>query len=146
MADSFTEEQIAEFKEAFSLYDKAGEGAIDSKELGTVLRALGQNPSMAELEEMKTELESDSVDFPSFLNLIANKIKDTETEEDLLEAFRVFDKDMQNTISAAELRHIMTNMGEKLNDEEVDEMLKEADSDGSGKVNYAEFVKTMFSK
>lgn len=128
------------------MYDKAGEGAIDSKELGTVLRALGQNPSMAELEEMKTELESDSVDFPSFLNLIANKIKDTETEEDLLEAFRVFDKDMQNTISAAELRHIMTNMGEKLNDEEVDEMLKEADSDGSGKVNYAEFVKTMFSK
>ena len=50
---------FSEFKEAFSLYDKAGEGAIDSKELGTVLRALGQNPSMAELEEMKTELESD---------------------------------------------------------------------------------------
>jgi calmodulin len=51
---------VVEFKEAFSLYDKAGEGAIDSKELGTVMRALGQNPTIAELEEMKTELDSDS--------------------------------------------------------------------------------------
>jgi len=50
---------VSEFKEAFSLYDKAGEGAIDSKELGTVMRALGQNPTIAELEEMKTSLESD---------------------------------------------------------------------------------------
>ena len=50
---------VSEYKEAFSLYDKAGEGSIESKELGTVLRALGQNPSMADLEEMKQELESD---------------------------------------------------------------------------------------
>lgn len=49
-----------EYKEAFSLYDKAGEGCIDSKELGTVMRALGQNPSLADIEGMKMDLESDS--------------------------------------------------------------------------------------
>ena len=49
---------VSEFKEAFCLYDKTGEG-IDYKELGTVLRALGQNPSNADLEDMRAELESD---------------------------------------------------------------------------------------
>ena len=49
-------------------------------------------------------------------------------------------------INAAELRHIMTNLGEKLTDEEVDEMLREADIDGDGQINYEEFVKMMMSK
>ncbi|XP_060577844.1 uncharacterized protein LOC132734961 [Ruditapes philippinarum] len=77
---------------------------------------------------------------------MATKMKDQETEDDLLEAFRVFDKEGQGNISSAELRHVMTNMGEKLTDEEVDEMIREADSDNSGMVSYSDFVKTMFSK
>merc|ERR1712060_688546 len=60
-------------------------------------------------------------------SLMARKMKDTDSEEELKEAFRVFDKDGNGFISAAELRHIMTNLGEKLTDEEVDEMLREAD-------------------
>ena len=54
----------------------------------------------------------------------------------LFQAFRVFDKDGNGFISAAELRHVMTNLGEKLTDEEVDEMIREADIDGDGQVNY----------
>lgn len=50
MADQLTEEQIAEFKEAFSLFDKDGDGTITTKELGTVMRSLGQNPTEAELQ------------------------------------------------------------------------------------------------
>ena len=45
MADQLTEEQIAEFKEAFSLFDKDGDGAITTKELGAVTRSSGQNPT-----------------------------------------------------------------------------------------------------
>jgi calmodulin len=55
---------------------------------------------------------------------MARKMKDTDSEEELHEAFKVFDKDGNGTISAAELRHVMTNLGEKLTDEEVDEMAK----------------------
>ena len=104
--------------------------------------------------------------------MMARKMKDTDTEEELIEAFKVFDRDGNGTyfefcervfkafkvilfisptpkqgfISAAELRHIMTNLGEKLTDEEVDEMIREADIDGDGQINYEEFVKMMMAK
>lgn len=68
--------------------------------------------------------------------MMAKKMKDSDSEEELREAFRVFDKDGNGFISAAELRHVMTNLGEKLTDEEVDEMIREADLDGDGQVNY----------
>lgn len=67
---------------------------------------------------------------------MARKMKDEDSEEELREAFKVFDKDGSGDISAAELRHVMTSLGEKLTDEEVDEMIREADIDGDGKVNY----------
>ena len=70
-------------------------------------------------------------------------MKDTDSEEEFLEAFKVFDKDGNGFISAAELRHIMTNLEEKLTD---DEMIREADVDGDGQINYEEFVKMMMSK
>ncbi|RUS78962.1 hypothetical protein EGW08_013264, partial [Elysia chlorotica] len=149
MADQLNEEQIAEFKEAFSLFDKDGDGTITTKELGTVMRSLGQNPTEAELQDMINEVDADgngTIDFPEFLTMMARKMKDTDTEEELREAFRVFDKDGNGFISAAELRHVMTNLGEKLTDEEVDEMIREADTDGDGQVNYEEFVKMMTSK
>ena len=53
-------------------------------------------------------------------------------------ANEVFDRDGNGFISAAELRHVMTNLGEKLTDEEVDEMIREADVDGDGQINYEE--------
>ncbi|EEE54295.1 hypothetical protein OsJ_01227 [Oryza sativa Japonica Group] len=124
-------------------------GCITTKELGTVMRSLGQNPTEAELQDMINEVDADgngTIDFPEFLNLMARKMKDTDSEEELKEAFRVFDKDQNGFISAAELRHVMTNLGEKLTDEEVDEMIREADVDGDGQINYEEFVKVMMAK
>jgi calmodulin len=70
-------------------------------------------------------------------------MKDTDSQEEIEEAFKVFDKDGNGYISAAELRHVMTSLGEKLSEEEVDEMIREADVDGDGQINYQEFVKMM---
>ncbi|KAL1818845.1 hypothetical protein ACET3Z_013714 [Daucus carota] len=59
MADQLTDDQISEFKEAFSLFDKDGDGCITTKELGTVMRSLGQNPTEAELQDMINENRGD---------------------------------------------------------------------------------------
>uniref|UniRef100_A0A2K5XK70 EF-hand domain-containing protein n=1 Tax=Mandrillus leucophaeus TaxID=9568 RepID=A0A2K5XK70_MANLE len=128
MVGQLTEEQIAEFKEAFSLFDKDGDGTITTKELGAVMTSLGQNPTEAELQDM-------IIDFREFLTMMARKIKDTDSEEEIRETFSVFEKDGNGSISAAELHHVMTNLGEKLTVEEVDEIIREADTDGNSQVN-----------
>jgi len=146
MANSLTEEQTAEFREAFSLFDRDGDGSITTKELATVIRSLGQNPTEAEIQDMIDEVDADgngTIDFNEFLDLMAHKMKELDSDEELREAFKVFDKDQNGYISAAELRHVMINLGEKLTEEEVQLMIKEADTDGDGQVNYEEFARMM---
>lgn len=75
------------------------------------MRSLGQNPTEAELQDMINEVDADgngTIDFPEFLTMMARKMKDTDSAEEIKEAFKVFDKDGNGYISAAELRHIMT--------------------------------------
>lgn len=67
--------------------------------------------------------------------MMARKLSDIDSEEEIREAFRVFDKDGNGHITAPELRHIMNNLGEKLTDEEIDEMIQQADVDGDGQIN-----------
>ena len=74
--------------------------------------------------------------------MMARKMKDTDSEEEIREAFKVFDRDNNGFISAAELRHVMTSIGEKLTDDEVDEMIREADQDGDGRID-CELLSTM---
>lgn len=74
-------------------------------------------------------------DIIEFLTMMARKMKDTDSEEEIREAFKVFDRDNNGFISAAELRHVMTSIGEKLTDDEVDEMIREADQDGDGRID-----------
>lgn len=91
-----------------------GDGTITTRELGTVMRSLGQNPTEAELQDMINEVDADGngqIDFPEFLTMMARKMKDTDSEDEIREAFKVFDKDGNGFISAAELRHVMTNLG-----------------------------------
>ena len=95
---------------------------------------------------MINEVDADgngTVDFPEFLTLMSRKMKDTDSEEDIVEAFRVFDRDGKGVISPADLKHVMSNLGEKLTDEEVAEMIREADVSGDGNINYKEFVSLM---
>mmetsp|Transcript_32624 Transcript_32624/g.89977 ORF Transcript_32624/g.89977 Transcript_32624/m.89977 type:complete len:150 (-) Transcript_32624:84-533(-) len=149
MADQLIEEQIAEFKETFSYFDQDRDGRLSVKELGTLLSSLGQTYSQADLLVLLNEVEADEqlrIEFPDFLSLMARKMKDSDTEEELIEAFKVFDRDGDGFISAGELCSAMKNLGECLTDAEVDEMIREADMDGDGQINYDEFVKMMMAK
>ncbi|KAG2499977.1 hypothetical protein HYH03_002262 [Edaphochlamys debaryana] len=149
MAD-ISEEKRREYREAFSLFDKDGNEKITTKELGIVMRSLGQNPTEKELQAMIREVDTDgngTVDFNEFCKLMENRQLQTQDQEEMLrEAFKMFDRDGNGQINASELRHVMTNLGEALTDEEVDAMIREADVDADGSVNYEEFVRMMTTR
>jgi len=77
---------------------------------------------------------------------MAKRFKEGAAEEEVLEAFKVFDKDGRGFISSSELRHIMSNLGDRLTEEEVDTMLNEAIAGEEGSLNYSEFVRMMLNR
>ena len=149
MVENLTEETINQFRYFFDLFDKDSSGSITTKELGTIMRNLGQNPSEEELKQMINEIDFDKngvIDFNEFLYLMVKKMNGNDTEEELLEAFKVFDRDGNGYVTSHELRCVMTTLCEETSPEEIEEMIKEADIDGDGQVDYQEFVKMMMSK
>ncbi|XP_052105307.1 calmodulin-beta-like [Mytilus californianus] len=140
---------ISELKDVFSNFDQDGDGMITTKELGTVLRQLGMNPSEAELHDMIDAVDSDgngTIDFPEFLNMMASKMNEIGTEDEIRETFLFFDKNGDGLITAKELRMVMLNLGEKMTDDEINDMIQEADTNGDGVINYEEFTRVMLSK
>ena len=113
------------------------------------MKSLGENPTVEELNNMIREGDADgngTIDFAEFLSMMARPVEDDETHKQVEEAFNVFDGDGDSLISAAELQHVMTNLCEKLTYDEADDLIREADVDGDGAINYAEFYKMMMSK
>ena len=118
------------------------------QELEVIMRSLGQNPSPMLLQTLMRDADSDKsgeLDFPEFLNLMIEQMSEKPTDADLREAFRVFDKDQSGFLTIDELRFMMSELGEKFSVLEVDEMLKEADLNNDGKINYDELVKMLMS-
>ena len=149
MVENLSEETINQYRIIFELFDKDNNGKITTKELGTVMRNLGQNPSEEELKQMIREVDLDgngTIDFKEFMCLMVKRMKDNDSDEELQEAFKVFDKDQNGFITSHELRHTMTNLGENLTPEEVEEMIKEADLDNDQQIDYDEFMKIIMSK
>ncbi|KAK2005032.1 calmodulin [Colletotrichum falcatum] len=145
-AAGLTEEQKAQYKEVFDLFDKDGTGDITAQELGAVMRSLGLNPSDTELNDMINEADADhngTIDFNEFLTLMAQKVQVGDAEEELKNAFKVFDRDGSGTISAEELRHVLTSLGENMTPAEIDEMIQMADKNGDGTIDYDEFASIM---
>ena len=138
-----TKAQIAEFREAFSLFDHDENGSVSTKELGEVLRSLGQNPSENELRDMVNEIDEDgngSIEFMEFLILLTSKVKEMTREEEITEAFKILDRERDDYITIKEIKYFMRKVAHiKLSNAEAEAMLKYADSDGDGLVSFEDF-------
>ncbi|XP_047208814.1 caltractin [Girardinichthys multiradiatus] len=140
------EEQKQEIREAFELFDTDGSGHIDVKELKVAMRALGFEPKKEEIKKMIAEVDKDGtgkIFFADFLAIMTQKMAEKDSKEEILKAFRLFDDDETGKISFKNLKRVAKELGENLTDEELQEMIDEADRDGDGEVNEQEFLRIM---
>merc|ERR1711973_216822 len=96
-------------------------------------------PSEAEVQDLMNEVDSSATGnfkFPNFLGMMARKIDDVSAEDEIREAFKVFDSDGNGFINRQELRFVMMNLGENMGEEEIDCLIDEIDIDGDGQINY----------
>ena len=130
------EQASTNYKEAFSLFDKRGTGRVSLDSLGDLLRACGQNPTLAEIHDLEKQVGGD-FDFDTFQRVLNRPggFRDPGEPEEYCRGFQVFDKDMTGYIGVGQLKYILMNLGEKMTDEEVDELLKVVDT-SNGQVNY----------
>ncbi|EDQ91637.1 uncharacterized protein MONBRDRAFT_35758 [Monosiga brevicollis MX1] len=131
---------VENFKEAFSLFDKDNKSVIDVANLGRVMRAIGLEPSDDELKNMITEVDGsgkNAVDFAEFMKMMSKN--GTETAKEVKETFALFNKSGSGSISKSELQEIMSALGEKFDDKDLDDMISSIDKSGSGAVSFADF-------
>ncbi|CAF0808903.1 unnamed protein product [Rotaria sp. Silwood1] len=134
-----------DFREAFSLFDDRGDDKISKHLFGEVVRALGLNPTEGQIKSTTQNLKTDRISFEEFLPLydsLAKKKDNSMSEEELIEGLKVFDKEQNGNISSAELRHLLTNLGERLTDEEVEQLLTGLE-DKNGLIHYEEWIRKL---
>merc|ERR1712183_384652 len=124
------------------------DGSCTSALVSSIMRSIGQNPSEAEIADMVNQVDKDGtgmIDFPEFLMMMSLKADYENAEDQIREAFQVFDGDGNGFINRGELACVMGNLGEALKPEEIQSMIDEADQDGDGQINYEEFYIMMQS-
>ena len=141
--------EIALYKEAFQIFDKHSEGYISSKELGTIMSSLGFNISDEDLKEIinlyDNEENNNMIDFISFLEIISKKKENIYKEEELIDSFRIFDREGNGKISSKELRYVMMSSGEDFNENYIKELINESSIDHDEFIDYQKFVKLLIS-
>ena len=144
-----TEDEIEEIKEAFDLFDTDGSGSIDPKELRAAMQSLGFEAKNQTIYQMITDLDknkSGDIDFEEFLDMMTARMSDKDTREDINKVFRLFDDDTSGSITIRNLRRVARELGETMTDEELQEMIERADSNGDGAVSMDDFYNIMTKK
>eukprot|EP01117_Protostelium_nocturnum_P002312 TRINITY_DN12976_c0_g1_i1.p1 TRINITY_DN12976_c0_g1~~TRINITY_DN12976_c0_g1_i1.p1 ORF type:complete len:152 (+),score=61.63 TRINITY_DN12976_c0_g1_i1:84-539(+) len=129
-------------EECFNVFDARKQGYLEKEQLGTVLRALGKNPTEKELKEILDDVGSEKLDLARVKNIYKTKKMQTPQDQDqpMRNAFKALDKDNNGKIAEFELRQILGNLGDALTNQEVNALLREAKVDANGGVDYNEFV------
>lgn len=138
-----SQKEIQDYQEAFNFFDSDKDGYITLKEVGSVMRSIGLYPSEEELIQISKSTRT-KVDFNEFLNLASTNIVENKiNEQQMREAFKVFDNFGNGLINLNQMRVTLQKLGEKLRDEEIDEMIRECDIDADGNVNYEDLVRIL---
>ncbi|XP_068613536.1 myosin light chain 1, skeletal muscle isoform isoform X3 [Brachionichthys hirsutus] len=147
----FSGDQIEDYKEAFGLFDRVGDNKVAYNQIADIMRALGQNPTNKEVTKLLGNPNADDmankrVEFEGFLPMFQTIINSPNKAgfEDYVEGLRVFDKEGNGTVMGAELRIVLSTLGEKMTEVEIDSLMA-GQEDENGCVNYEAFVKHIMS-
>jgi Ca2+-binding EF-hand superfamily protein len=159
-----TAQASTNYREAFQLFDKRGNGKVDRSALGDLLRACGQNPTLAEIGDLERGVGADcefpylfprpycspplsvhrltifppQVDFETFSKILNRPggFREPFDIEEYIRGFQVFDKDRSGFVGKGQIKYILTNLGEKMSEEEVDELFKSTIDASNNEVDY----------
>ncbi|GAB0195272.1 caltractin-like [Grus japonensis] len=146
LAFPVSEEQRRELREAFELFDRDGCGVVDVRALKITVRALGCELGKEEMKRIVSQFGkegSGKLSFKSFLQVVTQKMAEPCVEKEILRAFKVFDCDGTGKISFENLKVVASEVGEDITDEELQEMIDEADVNGDGEVDKQEFLRML---
>ena len=149
MFDNISENKIKEYKSIFDLNDNNKDGNVTLDELANILKAINISSSDEEIKEIIMELElegNDEINFENFVSIVNRRDKDVDNEEEVIKAFKFFDKEGNGLININELKNIMLSVGKNISEEELNDMLKEADIVMDGYINYEEFIRSLLIK
>lgn len=149
MASTLTDREMDDLRDNFGLYDTVGDGKVESANIGQALRSAGLNPTQAEVAKVLKEIDPNGnkrISFEEFVPVMLSfrSRKHKYNQDVFIDSLKVFDTDNSGAISSGELRHVLTGLGEKLRDEDVD-MLIQGFEDNQGQINYEDFVKSVMN-
>jgi len=138
----FDQNQIQEFKEAFNMIDANKDQLIDQADLAEIYASLGKNPSDKELDDM-IKMAPGPINFTMFLTMFGEKLMGTDPEDVIKNAFQCFDDNGDGKINDEYLRELLTTMGDRFTDDQVDQLFHDAPISSNGDFNYVEFTKQL---
>ncbi|KAL5018744.1 hypothetical protein ScPMuIL_004466 [Solemya velum] len=144
-----SEKRFNDAHQTFNLFDKKGNGEVATKELGAMFKSLALSVDGEKMKDWADEADEDAtgyIKWENFKEIFERKLKEDEDERELREAFRVLDKGNKGVIDVADLKWILQSLGDDLTEEEIEDMIIETDTDGSGTVDYEEFKNLMTSE
>ena len=145
------EDKISEYKEAFDMFDTNHDGLITAKEIYKILKNFGNPVTKQEIDSMIANIDTSGdgqLDFEEFVTLMTQQIevKEISDEDAVIQAFRNFDKNNDGKITNYEFKVILTQLGDKFSDEELDILFRTCSLDPNGVLDYVEFVNTWKAK
>jgi Ca2+-binding EF-hand superfamily protein len=139
----FSPEDRENFKNAFDAFDDDRDERVATNVLAKLLRAVGFNPLPEEVEDMIEDIGAPVFDFNSFLYILYRHAREADPEGELVDSFKVFDKTGTGKLKCAVIRQILGNLKQPFTEDQISELLGQAEIDDNDEVKYADFVKVM---
>uniref|UniRef100_A0A2P2I0F6 Troponin-C isoform 6 n=2 Tax=Hirondellea gigas TaxID=1518452 RepID=A0A2P2I0F6_9CRUS len=149
MSAELTEEQMAMLRKCFVMFDSGKKGQVEKEKIRTILNTLGTNYDADELEGLLDQQDPDghgTLGFDAFVKVVGHFLEDQDEEammKELKEAFRLYDTEGNGYIPVSALKEILAALDDKLTRSDLDNIVDEIDEDGSGTVDFDEFMAMM---